>query len=280
MNPFAKFVTLTTARTLLAVFVGGLCLSAQNPAAQTPSPAPPKAARHDSVEVVAHLSPEEVEEGKLNDLYESVAQVSRKGVCTADVVERYESEVIPKAEQATFNVPKNKFLFLANREIGNCYMALGKYAEAEERFKKIMEYLPIWPGTGDSDYPINFRQIATAEMAQQHWEAAEDSLNKSVSLFDPQIQKALKSDNEFSRVEHAGNLLGLKARSLAYLGLVYLREGRTADALKTAELAYNDAARPHVPSVFYNEVVKVGRSIAQASGDKAADARWLERSLR
>jgi hypothetical protein len=117
-------------------------------------------------------------------------------------------------------------------------------------------------------------------MAQQHWEAAEDSLNKSVSLYDPQIQKALKSDNEFWRTEHAGNLLGSKARSHVYLGIVYRREGRTAEALKTAELAYNEATREHVPPTFYNEVVKIGRSIAKASGDGDAVAKWSQRSPR
>jgi tetratricopeptide (TPR) repeat protein len=159
-------------------------------------------------------------------------------------------------------------------------VTLQAYGEAEQSFKKIMEYLPIWPGTDDSDYPVNFRQIATAQMAQQHWEAAEDSLNKSVSLFDPQIQKALKSDNEFWRTENAGNLLGSKARSNVYLGIVYLREGRTAEALKTAELAYNEATQEHVPPTFYYEVVKIGRSIAQASGDGDAVAKWSQRSPR
>jgi tetratricopeptide (TPR) repeat protein len=236
--------------------------------------------RHDSVEVVAHLSPEEVEEGKLNDEYEQIAQLERKGTCTAEMIHRYQSEVIPLAEKSTFNVPKNKFLFLANRDIGNCYMAQRRYAEAEESFKKIIEYLPIWPGTDDSDYPINFRQIATAQMGRQQWEAAEESLNKSVALFTPQIERALKSENEFSRTEHAGNLLGSKARSLSYLAVVYLREGRTSEALKTAELAYQEATRPHVQATFLNEVLKVGSSIAQQSGDEGAIARWSQRSPR
>ena len=110
----------------------------------------------------------------------------------------------------------------------------------------------------------------TAQIGQQRWEAAEESLKKAVSLFDPQIEKAIKSENEFSRTERAGNLLGSKARSIAYLGIVYLREGRTAEALKTAELAYYKATQPHVSSAFVSEVVKVGRSIAQASGDEDA----------
>ena len=178
--------------------------------------------------------------------------------------------MIPLAEKSTFNVPKNKFLFLANRDIGNCYLAQQKFAEAEASFQKILLYAPVWPGTDDSAYPINFRQIATAQIGQQRWEAAEESLKKSVSLFDPQIEKAMKSENEFSRTERAGNLLGSKARSIAYLGIVYLREGRTAEALKTAELAYYKATQPHVSSAFVSEVVKVGRSIAQASGDEDA----------
>jgi hypothetical protein len=41
-------------------------------------------------------------------------------------------------------------------------------------------------------------------MGQQHWDAAEESLKKSVSLFDPQIEKALKSDNEFVRTDQVG----------------------------------------------------------------------------
>jgi len=61
---------------------------------------------------------------------------------------------------------------------------------------------------------------------------------------------------------------------------VYLREARTAEALKAAELAYNEATEEHVPATFYNEVVKVGRSIAQASGDGDAVAKWSQRGLR
>ena len=54
----------------------------------------------------------------------------------------------------------------------------------------------------------------------------------------------------------------------------------TAEALKTAELAYNEATQHHVPNTFYNEVVKIGRSIAQASGDGGAAAKWSQRGPR
>src|SRR5215469_12745871 len=101
-------MSLSSARTLvfsvlLAVYGAA---SAQNPSLQAQSASSAKPKRHDSVEVVAHLSPEEVEEGKLNDAYELIAQLQRKGTCTTEIIQRYQSEVIPLAEKSTFNAPK------------------------------------------------------------------------------------------------------------------------------------------------------------------------------
>jgi hypothetical protein len=52
--------------------------------------------------------------------------------------------------KSTFSVPRNKFLFLANRDIGNCYLTQQKFVEAEAFFEKILQYAPVWPGTNDS----------------------------------------------------------------------------------------------------------------------------------
>jgi tetratricopeptide (TPR) repeat protein len=270
------------ASTTLALMLAALSLSAAFAAAQNPSSQgrPPRSSsptRRDSVEVVAKLSPEEVEEGKLNDVYQPIAEQQRKGNCSAEIIERYKSEVIPLAEKSAFNIPKNKFLFLANRDIGNCHLTQQDFVEAEASFQKILQYAPVWPGTDDSAYAINFRQIATAQMGQQRWRAAEESLQKSVSLFDPQIESAMKSDSEFSRTGHAGNLRGSKAMSLAYLGIVCLREGRTADALRTADSAFAEANQPNVPSTIARSIVQIGRSIAQTIGDKNAVAKWSQR---
>ena len=270
------------ASSILAFMLAGSSLgdasaAAQTPASRTQPPLPSKSIRHDSVEVVAKLSPEEVEEGKINDVYQAIAEQQRKGACSAEIIQRYRSEVIPLAEKSAFNVPKNKFLFLAYRDIGNCYLDQRDFVEAEASFRRILQYAPVWPGTDDSAYPINFRQIATAQMGQQQWRAAEESLQKSVSLFDPQIESAVKSDSEFSRIEHAGNLRGSKAISLAYLGIVYLREGRTADALRTVDLAFTEASQPNISSTIVSNVVQIGRSIAQAAADEDAIAKWSKR---
>jgi tetratricopeptide (TPR) repeat protein len=262
---------------LLGLFLAHAAASAQNPSPQTQSPASPKPVRHDSVEVVAHLSPEEVEEGKLNDVYGPIAILQGKSTCTPEIIQRYQSEVIPLAEKSALNVSKNKFLFLAYRDIGNCYLAQQKFVEAEASFQRILQYAPVWPGTDDSAYPINFRQIATAQMGQQHWTEAEQSLLRSISLFDPQIAAGEKSDAEL-RAELSRNYRGSQSLSYALLAVVYFREGRTQEALATVEKAYNEVTKYKLAPQFHNQVVKIGKAIADASGDSAAQRTWSQRN--
>jgi tetratricopeptide (TPR) repeat protein len=273
----SKSVSHIPAFIFIGLLLGNAPASAQNPAPQTQSPASSKPARHDSVEVVEHLSPEEVEEGKLNDLYESVAQLQRKGTCTTDIILRYRSEVISPAEKSTFNVPKNKFLFLANRDIGNCYLAQQKFAEAEASFQKILLYAPVWPGTDDSAYPINFRQIATAQLGQQHWTEAEQSVLKSIALFDPQIAAGEKSDSELHS-QLSLNYRGSQSQSYALLAVVYFREGHIQDALTTVEKAYDEVTKYKLAPQFHNQVLKIGKAIADASEDSAAQRTWSQHS--
>jgi tetratricopeptide (TPR) repeat protein len=277
LSAHAKSASRAPTLFLFGLFLVHAPASAQNLSPQTQSPASPKPARHDSVEVVAHLAPEEVEEGKLNDVYEPIAQLQRKSTCTTELIRRYQSEVIPLAEKAAFNVPKNKFLFLANRDIGNCYLAQQKFAEAEASFQKVLQYASVWPGTDDSAYPINFRQVATAQMGQQHWTEAEQSLLKSIFLFDPQIAAGEKSDAELHS-QLSLNYRGSQSQSYALLAVVYFREGRIQDALATVEKAYDEVTKYKLAPRFHNEVVKIGKAIADASEDSAAQRTWSQRN--
>jgi tetratricopeptide (TPR) repeat protein len=226
--------------------------------------------------VVVHLSPEEVEDGKLNDVYESVAQLQRKGACTPDIIRRYESEIIPAAERSAFNVPRNKFLFLSNRDIGNCYLAQQKFGEAEASFRKIVQYAPIWPGTNDSAYPINFRQIATAQMGQQQWPAAEQSLLKCIALFEPQITAGEKLDAEL-HLQLSLNYRGSQSEAYALLAVVYFREGHIQDSLNTIEKAYGEVTKYNLAARYRNDVESIGKAIASASGDEATQKLWSQR---
>jgi tetratricopeptide (TPR) repeat protein len=261
----AKFSVLIS----IGLSLASVRVFSQVPLPQSQSSSP---SRHDSVDVVEHSSPEEVEEGKLNDIYEATAQQQRNGPCTQEIIRRYQSAVIPAAEKAAFNVPRNKFLFLANRDIGNCYLGQQKFAEAEASFQEILQYAPVWPGTDDSAYPINFRQIATAQMGQQHWAAAEQSLLKSIALFEPLISAAEKSEAIFTL-----NYRGSHARSCALLAVVYFRESRVQDALHTVEKAYDEVTKYNLDPQYRNEVENIGKAIANASGDSAAERVWSQR---
>ena len=268
----------STVIAFIALTTASILAFSQTPPPRNQSSGSSTPARHDSVEVVEHLSREEVEDGKLNDLYQPVAQLQRNGTCTPDIIRRYESDVIPPAEKSTFNVPRNKFLFLANRDIGNCYLALQKFAEAEASFQKILQYAPVWPGTDDSAYPINFRQIATAQMGQQQWAAAEQSLLKSIALFEPQIAAAEKSHDDVHS-EFSRNYRGSQSRSYALLAVVYFREGLIQNALSAADKAYDQVTKYNLAPQYRNEVVNIGQSIASASGNSAAQKLWSERTV-
>jgi len=262
--------------TFTALSMGSMAAIPQTPSPPAQSSGSSIPPRHDSVEVVVRLSPDEAEDGKLNDVYESVAQLQRKGSCTPEIIRRCESEVIPAAEKSSLNVPGNKFLFLANRDIGNCYAAQQRFVEAEASFQKILQYAPVWPGTSDSAYPINFRQIATAQMGQQQWAAAEQSLLKSIALFEPQIAAGEKSDAELHS-QVSLNYRGSQSRSYALLAFVYFREGRVEDALGTVENAYDEVTKYNLASQFRTEVENIGKSIANASENTATQKLWSQR---
>ena len=274
---FPISICLLTLFGLAAVHPGYAQDAATSPPSKSQPPA--KLKQHDSITVGAHLTPEEVEEGNLNDAYEAIAQKVREGNCDS-AISRLQTEVIPQAKNAKFPVNRGKFLFLANRDIGNCYLQDKKFVEAENSFQEIMQYLPAWPGMDDSDYPINLREIATAEMGQQKWQDAERSLLKSISIFDEQIAKAEKSDSDFMRGEHARNLRGSQTRSYNLLAVVYFREGRVEDAFKTADKSYGVATSHNLPLSDQTAVVNLGRKLAEVSGDPAQMKLWADRNPR
>jgi tetratricopeptide (TPR) repeat protein len=169
------------------------------------------------------------------------------------------------------------FLFLAYRDIGNCYLEQHKFMEAEACFQKILQYAPVWPGTDDSAYPINFRQSATAQIGQEHWTEAEQSLLRSISLFDPQIAAGEKTDAEL-HAHLTRNYRGWQSLSYATLALVYFRGGRVQESLETVEKAYDEVATYKLAPNYYKQVVKTGKMIAAASEDSAAQRTWSQRN--
>jgi tetratricopeptide (TPR) repeat protein len=228
--------------------------------------------------VEARLTADVIEESKINDVYQEVVKTHLQGDYWG-AAEKYQSLVIPMAERAVSDGARRKFLFLSYRGLGNCYLAMSRFTEAEEMFQKLFEYLPIWPGVEDSDYPINFESIAMARMGQQRWKAAEESLQKAVSIFDDQIGEAVTSGSDSRRSEHANKLRLSQDMALNLFAVVYFREQRYAEALEILERAYHQGTTFGAPPEVVEQIADDGRAVSIAAGDADAAAIWSQRAL-
>jgi len=228
----------------------------------------------DSIVVGAHLTPEEVEEGQINDAYQPLYHLSNKTDCP-QIVSLCETKIIPMAHAAKSDINRNKFLYLANRDIAACEMNSHQYAQAEQRYQTMFDYIPVWPGKDDSDYPINYRDIGLARLGQEKWKTAVESLQKSISIFNEQISKA-----ESGMTEHADYLRGSLAAALNFLGIAFYRDGQTVNALQALEQAYQEAVNIKESRQLLSRIIQNARDIALASGDVVDAARWEARSLR
>lgn len=224
----------------------------------------------------ARLSSYELEEGKINDLYQQVVRIHMQGDYVA-AAEKYRSLVIPMAERTQSDVVRRKFLFLGYRGLGNCYLAMSRFTEAEETFQRVFEYLPVSGGREDSDYAINFESIAMARMGQQRWESAEQSLQKAVSIFDDQIGHAATSTPDSVQNEHANKLRVSEDMALNLVAVVYFREQRYTEALEILDRAYNQGVRFRAPADIVEQIANDGRAVSTAAGDVDAIALWSKR---
>jgi len=226
--------------------------------------------------VEARLTSDEIEEGKINDVYQEVVKTHLQGDYWG-AADKYRSLVIPMAERTPSDIARKKFLFLSYRGLGNCYLAMSRFTEAEEMFQKLFEYLPVRPGVEDSDYAINFESIAMARMGQQRWKAAEESLQKAVSIFDDQIGQAAASGSDSTQSEHANKLRMSQDMALNLFAVVYFREQRYTEALEILERAYNQGVTFRAPSDVVEQIADDGRAVSIAAGDVDAIATWSKR---
>jgi len=223
----------------------------------------------------ARLSSYELEEGKINDLYQQVVRIHLQGDY-ATAAEKYRSLVIPMAERTQSEAIRTKFLFLSYRGLGNCYLAMTRFTEAEETFQRLFEYLPVSPAGKDSDYAINFESIAMARMGQQHWKSAEESLQKAVSIFDDEIAHADTATADSDK--RANKLRVSEDMALNLVAVVYYREQRYDEALEMLERAYNQGLAFRAPADIVEQIANDGRAVSTATGDVDAIALWSKRA--
>jgi tetratricopeptide (TPR) repeat protein len=238
---------------------------------------PKRATATDSIVVGAHLTPEEIEDGKINDVYQPLYHWKQSTDCP-QIVNLCETQIIPMAERSKFAETRNKFLFLANRDIAGCEMKSGKYEEAEQRYQKMFEYIPVWPGIADSDYPQNYRSIGSARIMQGRWKDAGEALEKSIEIFDEQIDKAVHSDSEFMRNGHSKNLMMSEALARNLLAAAYFRDGRQAEAMEMLERAYEEAIKSSATPEMIKQIVQSGQTASEIMQDGTAKAKWGARA--
>jgi tetratricopeptide (TPR) repeat protein len=229
----------------------------------------------------ARLSSYDLEEGKINDAYQQVVGIHMQGDYET-AAEKYRSLVIPMAERTQSDAIRKKFLFLSYRGLGNCYLAMTRFTEAEEAFQKLFEYLPVSDAgvsdaREDSDYAINFESIAMARMGQQHWKSAEESLQKAVSIFDDEIAHADTATSDSVQNKRANKLRVSEDMALNLVAVVYYREQRYDEALEMLDRAYNQGVTFRAPADIVEQIANDGRAVSTATGDSDAIALWSKR---
>lgn len=265
---------------LIALFLSSVVSRGQTPISQQPSKpnSPDRVASQQSVVVDAYLTPEEIEDGQINEVYQSVYKIQEQRDYQK-AIEEYRSLVIPMAEKAKFERPRKKFLYLAYSDIGACEMGLGQFKEAEEMYQKTFEYLPASPGVEDSENAVMFRSVGVARMRQQRWKDAEEPLQKAISISGEQIILAGKLKEDFMRKALTNDYGESQSISLNVLAVVYFREQRYAESLDLLERAYNQAIKFQASPTVVKQIVENGKAISMVSGDSAASATWLQRSV-
>lgn len=267
---------------LTAALLGSVASAAQtSPSVQSDKPTSPArvTGAQQSVVVDAHLTPEEIEDGQINEVYQPVYKIQEQRNYQ-EAIEEYRSIVIPMAERAKFERPRKKFLYLAYSDIGACEMALKQFKDAEETYQKTLEYLPASPGVDDSENAVVLRSIGIARMRQERWKDAEEPLQKAVALSEEQIALAAKEKEKYILIDLANDYRESQDVSLNALAVVYFREGRYPEAVDLLERAYNQAIAFHAPVTLVNQIVDTGTAMAKAAGDSGASATWSGRSVK
>ena len=78
-------------------------------------------------------------------------------------------------------------------------------------------------------------------------EGAAEPLDEAVSIFDEQIGRAAKSDQDVVGNQMANAYRMSQDQALNLLAVVYAREQRYSEALSLLERAYNQAVEFHAP---------------------------------
>lgn len=248
---------------------------AANPPANDETKTKKRIRATDSVVVGAHLTPEEIEDGKIEEAYQPIYQMIVQGKRDCEqIIKICETEIIPRAEKSKFPETRSKFLFSANRDIADCEFRGGNYDDAGKRYEKLLEYVSEWPRKDDSSFRQIYESIGAVRVKQEKWEEAQTALEKAVRIFEEQIEKDLHSDSEFIRNELSRDVRMSEANTQDLLAGVYFRQGREADTMLMLEKAYQNVIQSNAKPDRIQRIITDGRTAATVIGDEGEKKKW------
>jgi tetratricopeptide (TPR) repeat protein len=193
------------------------------------------------------------------------------------------------AEDSKFPNMKAKYLGISYEVIGNCQMKQGRYIDAEQSFRKQLEYVQVWPGATDWSYPSALENLAGAQMRQEHWKDAASTIEKSLAAVEAQIETQaaikttpaedakLKAKTGEVHADYVKRLHRRHAEALMMLAVANAKDDRMDDAWEPLEQSYQDAVK-NGAALVVAESVSLGNAIASHSANAKEIAKWAERA--
>jgi hypothetical protein len=236
-----------------------------------------------TVVVSANFTPEEKEDDELNHhMAYSFGSVTDTNCQT--IIDKYQRDLIPTAEQAKFPKNRAKYLGTAHEAIARCQMSQGRYIEAEQSLRDALVQAEIWPGKDDSLYPNLWIRLSMAQLKQEHWKDAETSAAQSDALLQSRIddhQKLLPTLTDGSaetmrkKIQHEHEW---RCTTLSNLSYIDAQQGKLEQATKLIEQAYQEgvagAARPQ----DLQDIEYFGAHLADLTDNSADSAKWAARA--
>jgi hypothetical protein len=237
-----------------------------------------------TVIVSANFTPEEKEDDELNHHVASFFG-SVPGTNCQTVIDKYQADLIPAAEQAKFPKNKAKFLEIAHDAIAQCQMGQGRYIEAEQSLRDALVQAEIWPGKDDSAYPNLLNRLSVAQLKQEHWKEAEASAAQSDALLQGRIddhQKLLPTlvagspaDNMRAKIRREHQW---RCTTLSNLSYINAQQGNLERAAKFIEQAYQEGVAGVARPQELRDIEYFGAHLADLTNNSAESAKWAARA--
>jgi len=148
------------------------------------------------------------------------------------------------------------------RHEAQCLMRLKRFPEAEKIYLKRGEVLKGMKYSVPTDYAHNLAFLSFSRFAKQDFAGADMYLQQGMVEYDKVIQEYV--DLKSSPAVLAGPRR-LKAIDMGYLGIVYSKEGKSGEALRTLENSYATSTELHAEPAERARVAAAGRDTAFGS---------------